>query len=143
MRYIDADSVDEVTKKQKNFGPRCDSLFQKLNIKMYGANAVALTPTQLNAKRLELKKMARAIKESVIDEDYPDQDKSWSDVSPMDQHYYMLLLEEKAAKVSMNIFHCKNMWCARNVFQEIIKGNKQTVNRRNKRVSEIYKYTVY
>lgn len=107
---------------------------------MYGPNAVTLTSVQLTAKRLELKKMARFIKESVIDEDYPDQNKSWSDVSPMDQQYYMLLLEEKAAKISMNIFHCKNMWCARNIFQEIIKGNKQTVSRRSKRVSEIYVY---
>ena len=107
-------------------------MFEKLNIRKYGANAVTLTPEQLAAKRLELKKMARTIKESVIDEDYPDQNKSWSDVSPADQHYYMLLLEEKAAKVQMNIFHCKNMWCARNVFQEIIKGNKLTLNRRNK-----------
>ena len=116
---------------------RYNLLFQRLQKKKHGDNAVELTATQLSSLRLELKRMARKLKSEIIDEDYPLDIKRWTMISPSDQQYYQLILEDKAAKKGINIFQCKNGWCARNILQEVFKGRNLTENRRRKRTREV------
>lgn len=66
------------------------------------------------------------IQKDIIDEEYPEEGRSWSNLSSNDQEYYQLLLEDKAARKGMDIFLCKKMWCARNILR--VKEQQKTVD---------------
>ena len=80
-----------------------------------------------------LKKHARDVF-NLIEEEQP-HIKNWSDLGPVEQLYYALVLEEKAATVSnIEIFRCEDQWCAKRMLEQAFKGKKQ--NHKEKKFEE-------
>lgn len=133
-RVIVAKSVNDEG-KQITLQDRYNELFQQLHKMKFGATVAPLTTEELSNRRLELKQMARAVKKDIIDEEHPaeEEGKKWSDLPSNDREYYQLLVEDKAAKRGMDIFLCKNMWCAKNVLQEAIKGSNLLSRRKEQK----------
>lgn len=92
-------------------------------------NEHPLTSEELADQRKELKRLARKVKLSTIDEDYPNPEKEWKDVANPDKEYYMGLLEIEAHKNKLDIYLCKANWGARNLLQEACKIGRMTAKR--------------
>lgn len=87
---------------------------------------VALPAEEIEEKRLELKKLAHTLKRDLIDVEYVPGTR-WSKIDPLDQKYYQVLLENRAAAKKLDIYWCKDMWCAKNILGEVIKTANSTI----------------
>jgi hypothetical protein len=110
-------------------------MLQLLHLKSDNNNNARLSENLLTARRLSLKREARDVVCRLLDD--KTEVRKWSDLDPVDQLYYALMFEEKAAAIGIKIYHCKKQWCAKNMLQEVMKAKSQTNKRRaEKQVSE-------
>lgn len=128
---------------------RYHTMFQLLNKIQNGENADPLTENELTDLRKKLLRLARAVR-NMIYVDFPGI-RYFTELVTADQLYYQLVLEEKVSKsIDMNIFLCKDMWCARTLLRESFKsGNRgittlqdiarEKVRKRRNREKEIMK----
>lgn len=121
--------------KKLSLQERYNRLFQKLNDFQNAdrpeQERTHLTGEKLDAKRADVKKLATAIKRDIIDSDYG-AGKNWGDIRAADKEFYSLLLEYKSKQKGIDIYLCKNMWCAMNTFGEVFKAENFTTRRREK-----------
>lgn len=125
VRTISPMSRDE-NGKELNLQERYGKMFNMIaNKGKPESEWVTLSVEEIEAKRLELKKLAHALKKDIIDAEYAAGTR-WSKIEPLDQKYYMILLENRAAAKKLDIHWCKRMWCARNIFGEVFKTTNST-----------------
>ena len=111
---------------------RYNAMLQVIHGKSVGDENASLSEHELELKRLILKKQTREVFQ-LIQEENPNV-YQWSQLGEVDKFYYAMVLEEKAAdKCQLDIFRCKDQWCARCMLAEIFKGKNQDVHRKANR----------
>lgn len=142
VRTIDAfpkRSFDGFTVKPSNKYPcttrRIDAMLQILHQKRNGSEAPDLTTMQLKSLRRDLKEEARLVKSLMYEHGVVSDASYWqNDVHQVDKDYYAVMLEDRVKqKLDLDIFQCKNKWCAKTLLQETFKAKKQAIARRTKR----------
>ena len=106
-----------------------NAMLQILHKQKTGNPDASLSRKDLENKRHLLKKQARAVL-AMIEEENPHVTR-WSMLGKVEQQYYAMVLEKKAADIcKIEIFRCKKQWCARGLLVEAFKMIAQNRNRR-------------
>ncbi|KAI7898482.1 uncharacterized protein BX663DRAFT_259618 [Cokeromyces recurvatus] len=119
--------VAEVIAEPNCRGPRDLKANLTLHKDQYGQNAV-LSDEQINIKRLVLRHLARQMRHKMANDGI--KATKWSQVANDDQLYYELKLEEEATESGINIYRCRQQWCAKLLLQETYKTHTEIRKRR-------------